>query len=212
VRFFALALLAFCGSANAQSVDCDAVKNTFVPVMLAYHLPNGMKMNTQAYRDKSGTFTIWTQRLPYGPDQSTVVSKISLTEGMLSSTETWTTFRGKYSHFTGKYAAEGLPKNFDRRSNIQYKNHAVSVFGDDSTEEKTVTVSYQFKSEEEVAVGSCFLRVIHGEFKSVDDATGRAVHHFQAYYPELHLGTDSPEAEPVADSVSTVFSKIQIPK
>ena len=62
-----------------------------------------------------------------------------------------------------------IPKNFDRRSDVTYKMHAVITTGDGTTEEKTSTISYKFKSEETIAVGSCVLQAIHGETDATND-------------------------------------------
>lgn len=101
-----------------------------------------------------------------------------------------------------------IPKNFDRRSDVTYKMHAVTTDGDDTTEEKTSTISYKFKSEETIAVGSCVLQAIHGETDATNDAA-RTRHIFQVYFPELQISATAVDAEPIVDSLSTVFSEIK---
>jgi hypothetical protein len=135
------------------------------------------------------------------------VTKATFVDGAPASAEMSTTFVGKYSHRKAKYTAEGLPRNFDRRSNVTYKMHAVITSGDDTIEEKTSTISYKFKSEETAAVGSCVLQVIHGEIDSTDAARTR--HSFQLYFPELQIAATAVDAEPIVDSLSTVFSEIK---
>ena len=125
-----------------------------------------------------------------------------------ASGELSSTYVGKYSHRTAKYTAEGLPRNFDHRSDVTYKMHSVTASGDGTTEEKTSTFSYKFKSEETTAVGSCVLQVIHGEGDSTNDA-GRTRHTFQVYFPELLISATAVDAEPIVDSLSTVFSEIK---
>jgi hypothetical protein len=77
-----------------------------------------------------------------------------------------------------------------------------------TTEEKTSTISYKFKSEETTAVGSCVLQVIHGEIDATNDAA-RTSHTFQVYFPELQISATAVDAEPIVDSLSTVFSEIK---
>ena len=86
--------------------------------------------------------------------------------------------------------------------------HAVTTPGDDTTEEKTSTISYKFKSEETTAVGSCVLQVIHGEVDTTNDAA-RTRHSFLLYFPELLISATAADAEPIVDGLSTVFSEIK---
>lgn len=127
--------------------------------------------------------------------------------GAIASAQLSTTYAGKHSHRTAKYTPDGFPKNFDRRSDVTYKMHAVITPGDDTTEEKTSTISYKFKSEETTAVGSCVLQVIHGESDATNDAA-RTSHTFQLYFPELRISATAVDAEPIVDSLNTVFSEI----
>src|ERR1700722_15721938 len=124
--------------------------------------------------------------------------------GAITSAQLSTTYAGKHSHRTAKYTPDGFPKNFDRRSDVTYKMHAVITPGDDTTEEKTSTISYKFKSEETTAVGSCVLQVIHGKSDATNDAA-RTSHTFQLYFPELRISATAVDAEPIVDSLSTVF-------
>jgi hypothetical protein len=211
MRILSMSLLLFASSASAQSppsVDCDAVKNSMVPVELVYHGQDGTRTVVQTYRDKSGDYVVWTRQTPPSthPNPAVFVTKATYVDGAVASAEMSTPYVGKYSHRTAKYTADGLPRNFDRRSDLTYKMHAVTTDGDDTTEEKTSTISYKFKSEETIAVGSCVLQAIHGES---DNDAARTRHRFQVYFPELRISAMAVDAEPIVDSLSTVFSEIK---
>jgi hypothetical protein len=212
MRILSILLLVLASSASAQSepsVDCDAVKNSTVPVELAYHSQKGTKTVVQAYRDKSGDYVVWSRQIP--PSTSTTppvfVMKATYIDGAIASAEMSTTYVGKFSRRAAKYTPDGLPSHFDRRSDVTYKMHALITSGDDTTEEKTSTISYKFKSEEAVTVGSCVLQVIRGETDATNDAA-RIRHTFQAYFPELQISATTDDAEPILDGLSTVFSEI----
>ncbi len=212
MRILSISLLVFAGSAAAQSppsVDCDAVKNSMVPVELAYHSQDGTRTLVQAYRDKSGDYIVWSCRTPPSthPNPPVFVTRATYVDGAVASAELSTTYAGKYSHRTAKYTPDGLPRNFDRRSDVTYKMHAIVTPGDDTVEEKTSTISYKFKSEETTAVGPCVLRAIHGEVDTTNAA--RTSHTFQIYFPELQISATADDAEPIVDSLSTVFSEIK---
>jgi hypothetical protein len=213
MRILSISLLVFASSASAQSsssVDCNAIKNSIVPVELAYHSQDGTRTVVQAYRDKSGDYVVWSrQTLPSThPNPPVFVTKATYVDGAIASAEFSTTYVGKYSHRTAKYTPDGLPKNFDHRSDVTYKMHAVITSGDDTTEERTSTISYKFKSEETTAVGPCVLQVIHGESDTTNDAA-RTRHRYQLYFPELRISATEVDAEPIMDSLSTVFSEIK---
>jgi hypothetical protein len=213
MRLLSISLLVFASSAFAQSppsVDCNAVKNSELPFELSFHGQDGTRTLTQIYRDKSGDDVVWSREtLPSTqPNPPVFVTKATYVDRMIASAEMSTTFAGKYSHRTANYTPEGLPKNFDRRSDVTFKMHAVIKSADGITEEKTSTISYKFKSEETTAVGSCVLQVIHGEIDTTDDA-GRTRHRFQVYFPELRSSATASDAEPIVDGLSTVFSGIK---
>ena len=213
MRILSISLLLIAGSASAQSppsVDCDAVKNSTVPVELAYHGQDGTKAVVQAYRDKPGDYVVWSRQMPPSTQakQPVFVIKATHVDGALASSEMSTTYAGKYSHRTVKYAVDGLVRNFDRRSDLTYRIRAVTTDGDGTTEEKTSTTSYKFKSEGTIAVGSCVLQVIHGEVDTTND-TGRKSRVFQLHFPELKISATATDAEPIVDSLSTVFSEIK---
>ena len=109
-----------------------------VAVELAYHSQNGTRTVVQAYRDKPGDYVVWSREMPPStqPKQPVFVTKGTSVDGAPASAEMWTTYAGKYSHRTAKYTPDGLPKNFDRRSDVTYKMHAATTDGDDTIEEK----------------------------------------------------------------------------
>jgi hypothetical protein len=208
-----LLLLAFASSASAQplpSVDCDAVKNSLVPVELAYHGQDGERTVVQASRNTSGDDVVWIRRtLPSThPNPPVFVTKAIYVDGLPAAAELSTTFVGKYSHRTAKYTPDGLPRNFDHRSDVTYRLHAIITAGDETTEERTSTTSYKFKAEDTTAVGSCALQAVRGESDITNDA-GRTRHAFQIYFPELKISATADDAEPIVDSLSTVFSEIK---
>ena len=208
-----ISLLLFASSASAQSapaLDCDAIKNSTVPVQLAYHGQDGTRKVVQAYRDTSGGNVAWIREIPPStrPNPPVFVSKAIYVDGALASSEWWTTYVGKYSHRTAKYAADGLPRNFDRRSDVTYTMRVLTTDGENTTEEKTSTTSYRFRSEGTTAVGSCVLRVIRGESENTNDA-GRTRRTFQLYFPELQISATTTDAEPIVDGLSTVLSEIK---
>jgi hypothetical protein len=181
-----------------------------IPVELAYHGQDGTRTVVQASRNKSGDDVVWSRQMPPSTQskQPVFVTKATFVDGLPFAAEMSTTYVGKYSHRTGKYTPDGLPKNFDRRSDLTYRMHAVTTDGDGTTEERTSTISYKFKSEGTTAVGSCVLQAIHGESDTTNDA-GRRSHRFQLYFPELKILATAVDAEPIVDSLSTVFSEIK---
>jgi len=210
MRILSISFLVFASSASAQSppVDCNAIKNSTVPVELAYHSKDGTRTVVQAYRDKSGNDVVWTRRTPPStrPNPPVLVAKAIYVDGLPASAELSTPYVGKFSYRTGKYTPDGLPRNFDRRSDVTYKMHAVVTPRDDATEERNSTIAYKFKSEETTTVGSCVLQVIHGEADTTGD-TARTRHSFQLYSPELKISATDVDPEPIVDSLSTVFSE-----
>jgi hypothetical protein len=193
MRILPISLLVFASSASAQSppsVDCNAVINSMVPVELAYHGQDGTRTVVQTYRNKSGDYVVWSREMPPStqPKQPVFVTKATYVDGAPASAEMSTTYVGKYSHRTAKYAPDGLPRYFDRRSDLTYRMHSVTTDGDGTTEERTSTISYKFKS---------------------DNDAGRRSHRFQLYFPELKISATAVDAEPIVDSLSMVFSEIE---
>ena len=213
MRLLSLSLLVLASSASAQSlsfIDCDAVKNPVLPVELTYHSQNGTRTVVQAYRNQSSDYFVWSRQTPPSTHANppVFVTKANYVDGVIASAELSTPYAGKYSHRTAKYTPDGLPKNFDRRSDVTYKMHAVIMDGDDTTVEKTSTISYKFKSEDTTVVGSCVLQAIHGEIDTTND-NPRTSHSFQVYFPELRIAASAVDAEPIVDSLSTAFSEIK---
>ena len=213
MRLLAISLLLFAGFASAQSppaVDCDAIKNSLVPIELAYHSDKGGNTIVQGHRVQSGDYVVWSRQAPpsTSPNPPVFITKATYVDGVIASGEMWTTFVGKFSHRTATYTPDGLPENFDRRSDLTYTMHTSSTAGDNTFEDMTSTISYTFKSEGTAEVGSCVLQVIHGEIDAHNEA-GRATHTFQLYFPELKLSASAAGAEPVVDGLSTAFSEIK---
>jgi hypothetical protein len=213
MRILSVSLLVLANSASAQSlppVDCNAIRNSTIPVELAYHSQNGTRTVVQAHRDALGHHIVWTRQTPPSthPNPPVFVTKATYVDGTIASAELSTTYAGKYSRRTAKYTPDGLPGNFDRRSDLTYRIHAATTAADNTTEEKTSTISYKFKSEGTITVGSCALQVIHGEMDTTNDS-GRTRHTFQIYFPELKISATASDAEPIMDNVSTAFSGIK---
>src|ERR1700722_15884034 len=102
MRILSTSLLVFASSASAQSppsVDCSAVKNSMVPVELAYHSQNGTRTVVQAYRDKSGDYVVWSRQIPPSTHSNppVFVTKSTYLDGTIASAELSTTFAGKDS-------------------------------------------------------------------------------------------------------------------
>ena len=213
MRILLLSLLICATSAAAQpapSIDCDAVKNSMAPVELAFHGGDGAKTIVQSHRDASGGYVVWSRHTPLvtSPNPPVYVTKATYVGGFIASAELFTTWSGKYSHTVSRYAFDGLPKGFDRRSDATYQMYSLVTHGDDSIEEKANTISYKYKSEEAITVGACVLQAIHGETDTTTD-TGRTLHAYQVYFPELRIFAVANDAEPIVDSVSTDFSEIK---
>src|SRR5580704_15918947 len=99
MRILSISLLAFASSASAQSppsVDCNAVKNSAVPVELAYHGQDGTRTVVQAYRGKPGDYVVWRREtLPSTrPNPPVFVTKATFVDGVPASAELSTTFVG----------------------------------------------------------------------------------------------------------------------
>jgi hypothetical protein len=124
MRIPSILLLVFASSASAQSppsVDCNAVKNSMVPVELAYHSQNGTTTIVQAYRDKSGDYVVWSRQTPPStqPKPPVFVTKASYVDGAIASAELSTTYAGKYSHRTAVFRRAILtPDAGDRRPKL----------------------------------------------------------------------------------------------
>jgi len=92
MRILSIWLLVFASSASAQSppaVDCDAIKNSTVPVELAYHSQKRTRTVVQAYRYKSGDDIVWSRkhRRPTTQTHPLIVAKGTYVDGFVASGE-----------------------------------------------------------------------------------------------------------------------------
>jgi hypothetical protein len=192
-------------SAQSAAVDCEGAKNTTRPVELSYHQAHG-KIILQAYRQPSHDYIVW-MRLE--APNATFVTKFHYVEGILTESQETATLEGKRKATARKYNIEGYPKNFDRRSGIQYKIRTTATYADGTSDESSMTSSYKFKSEDKITIGSCVLRVVYGETESMDPKTGKTVGpFFQLYFPELKLTAGDTSKEPVINDLKTSFAPI----
>jgi hypothetical protein len=193
--------------AQSSADDCSAVKTTMAPVELSYHVPNHAKVTLQSHRDKSGDYVTWNRT-----EDGTLVSVIKFTfvQGIGTETRETSTRHGKLKAITRKFSVEGLPRNFDRRSNVQYRSTVVSTYADGSTDETTSMVSYKFKSEETMAIGSCVLDIIRGESIASLGMTGRTSRSSLLFFPELKLTVGTSGHDPIIDHVKTTFTPITL--
>lgn len=209
-----LVLVSYQARAQPSAIDCDAVKKAAIPVELSYHLDNGSqdlfqsyRALLQSYRDLSGDGVVW-ERVEAG--RIVLVTKFTFAEGFQSERQAWTTVPGKSGSRTIKVDFEGLPKNFDRRSNIQFKEKKVTTSADGKAEEGMTINSYTFKSEDNIAVGSCVFDVVRGELESAPypKTDKPPVHLLLLYFPELRLTVTGYGGEPVFDDLKTTFAPI----
>src|SRR4051794_3128722 len=212
MHFPVIFLLTFASSASAQippSVDCNEVRDSAIPVELAYHGQDGTKTLVQMYRDTPGNHVAWIRQTPPStrPNPPVFVTRATHVDGALVSARLSTPYAGKHAYRAAKYTSDGLPKHFDRRSDVTYKLHAVITPADGIVEEHTSTIAYKFKSEGTITVGSCVIQVIRGETDTTSDARTR--HSFQLYFPELQISAVANDAEPVVDSLSTVITRFE---
>jgi hypothetical protein len=193
--------------AQSSADDCSAVKTTMAPVELSYHVPNHARVTLQSYRDRSGDYVTWNRT-----EDGTLVSVIRFTfvQGIGTETRETSTRHGKLKAITRKFSVEGLPKNFDRRSNVRYKSTVVSTYADGSTDETSSMVSYRFKSEEKMMIGSCELDIIRGESVVSLGMTGRTSRSNLLYFPELKLTVGTSGHDPIIDHVKTTFTPIML--
>jgi hypothetical protein len=193
-------------SAQSAAVDCESAKNTTRPVELRYHLANGTKVVLQSYRQPSNDYIIWMRaEVP----NATFVTKFNYAGGILTESKETTTLEGKRKATARKFNIEGYPKNFDRRSDIQYKMTSTSTYADGSSDESAITNSYKFKSEDRITLGSCVLRVVYGATESMDPKTGKTGGRlFQLYFPELKLTAGDSKEPVVIEELKTSFAPI----
>ena len=198
-----LILLGTQAHAQSAALDCDIVKNT-KPVELSYHFANGTKVIIQSYRTKADDYVTWSRT---ETAKVTMVMKMSYVAGIPSESQETYTSPGQARSTTRKFSTEGIPKNFDRRSDLKYTMKVTSAFSDANPVEFVNTSSYAFKSEEKITVSGCVIDVIHGETENVDPKTGKATHVPQRFFPELKLS--APDSQDVViDAFKTTFEPI----
>jgi hypothetical protein len=198
--FVAAALTIVSTSSFAQDVDCKAVKDTTVPLQINWHVKNESRI-TQVYRDDSGNYVMWST-------SSLGVTKATFVKGILTRTETTTNKSGKLKSVTNDVTIEGMPENFNRISNAEYKITNNVTYADDSTSESTAKVTYTFKSDGFEKVGTCNLFVVHGETDSINDASpDRTIHQPQVYFPELMFSL--PFESAAVDGIQTTFTPLK---
>ncbi|MBR0830681.1 hypothetical protein JQ596_34760 [Bradyrhizobium manausense] len=200
MRFVVLPLaLLTSAAAAAEPVDCDAIANTMAPVELTYHDGDNSSV-AHVYRDQSGNSVVWIKTL-----DGKFVAKGVFVAGILATGETTSAYAGKFKSSKIKYTVEGMPRLFDRRSDLKYSITHSTVYGDGSTDVSTTTYSYKFKSAGKEAVGPCMLDVVHGESDTVNEKTGKTAHTYGVYFPQLMTGMTGKTAEPVLDDIKTKF-------
>jgi hypothetical protein len=198
-------------SAHAEDADCNVVKNTTAPVEVQYHWSSGSAKagRMQVYRDKSGDYVRWTQSL-----DRIATTKTVFFGGVGSTIETLNSIAGvtdPMRHRTMSFNIEGLPRNFDRRSDLTYKTNFTITLADGSKRDNATTQKYKFLSEGKDTIGSCTLTVVRGEMEYVNDRAGKIAQVKTFYYPELMLQLANANAEPVVDAIRTTFDPIAFP-
>jgi hypothetical protein len=191
-------------AAAAEAVDCNAIVTTMAPVELTYHEADKSSV-AQIFRDPSGNSVVWVKTM-----NGKFVAKGDSSAGILATAETSSVFAGKFKSSKIKYNVEGMPKLFDRRSDLKYSITHSSVYGDGSTDTATTTYNYKFKSAGKEAVGPCMLDVVHGESDTVNEKTGKTAHTYGVYFPQLMTGITGQTAEPVIDDIKTKFDPMAL--
>jgi hypothetical protein len=202
MRLLALFAVFVSTTATAKAIDCNVVTDTMQPVQVRYHDPSGRTVTEQIFRDKSGNMVVWVKT-----GNGVAVTKSTLAQGILQSAEMTTTHSGKIRSSTNKITVDGLPPNFDHRTNVQYSQSYHLTWADGSNSDASDKITYTFKSEGKETVGSCLLTAIHGEIDGVHGASSRqVVREYQVYYPELMLPVASRSGEPTIDEITTDFT------
>jgi len=192
--------------AQSSAIDCDAVKKATVPFELSYHFSNGRRALLQSYRDQSGDGVIWNRE---ESEQRIRVQKTTYIGGDSSEMLAWTTLPVE-SPVVVKATTEGLPKNFDHRSNVEFKVKSTTTYADGTSAERISINSYAFKSEDQITVGSCVFSVVRGEleYAPYPKTDKPPVHIVQLHFPELKLTVSGYGGEPVIDDLKTSFTPI----
>jgi hypothetical protein len=202
IRHVVLSLTLLTGAAAAEPVDCDAIVNTTAPVELSYH--EGEEASViQVYRDNSGNSVVWLKKM-----KGKFVAKGVFEGGVLTAAETTSAYAGKFKSSTIKYLERGMPRQFDRLSDLKYSTKSSVVYADGSTNEFTTTNDYRFKSARKESIGPCTLDVVRGESERVNETTGKTSHSWSLYLPQLTAAIIGQTAEPVLDDIRTTFLPI----
>jgi hypothetical protein len=187
--------------AVAEIADCNSIKNGSAPIQYSYRAGSSVT-TVQSFRDKSGNYVLWT-------NANGTIQKTVLIDGLITSAETASPSNVRTLR---KFTVEGMPKNWDRKSNIRYKFTVTVTKPDGTTDTSVTTASYVFKSEGKEAVGSCVLTVIRGEIDSTPDGSNQTTHLFNMYFPELMAAAIAVKAYPVVEAVTTDFSPLALPR
>lgn len=205
MRFVVLPLaLLTRAAAAAEPVDCDAIENTMAPVELTYHDADKSSV-IQVHRDKSGNTVVWIKTL-----NDKFVAKGVFVAGILATGETTSAYAGKFKSSKITYTVEGMPRLFDRRSDLKYSITHSTVHADGSTDESSTSYNYKFRSAGKESVGPCMLDVVHGESDTVNEKTGKTSHTYGVYFPQLMTGITGQTAEPVVDDIKTKFDPMTL--
>lgn len=194
-----LVLMIAGAAAAAEPVDCDAIVNAKAPVELSYHEGDETSV-LQVYRDTPGNTVVWLRTM-----SGKFVAKGVFVDGVLTSGETSSAYHGKLKSSEIKYTEDGMPKYFDRRSDLKYSATSSVVYADGSTKVSTTTYDYKFKSAGKEAVGPCMLDVVRGESDRVNQTTGKAARSYSLYFPQLSAAIIGRTAEPVIDYIKSKF-------
>jgi hypothetical protein len=199
IRYVALSLAMLTGAVAAEPVDCDAIVNSTVPVELTYHEADEASV-IQVYRDTSGNAVVWLKTM-----KGKFVAKGVFVDGIVTTSETTSAFAGKFKSSTVKYLRQGMPRHFDRRSDLKYSTTSSVVYADGSTNESTTIYDYKFKSAGKESVGPCTLDVVRGESDRANEKTGKTSHSYSLYFPQLTATIIGQTAEPILDDIRTTF-------
>ena len=200
-----LPLAATCSTQAQAPTDCAAAKATLIPIELTYHV-NDISYTTQLFRSADGNDVVWSKTQSRS---RTAIGKTLVIDGRLSESQGSATSPEKLKTSGTKWEFDGLPKNFDRRRNLDYKAHTVTSFADGTTDDSTTQYSYKFKSESPIHVGSCTLTVVRGEMEFTNSKIAdRKFHSAIIYFPELRLSANSTDSEIQFDDIKTSFTPL----
>lgn len=167
---------------SAQPIDCDAIKNSTVPIELNWQVKE-FKFTLQMYREASGDAVSWRRSYLAGP---ITVSRNVIMDGVGADMRETSTVSGKTKSISRKIRTTGFPKNFDRRSNVDFQSVSSSTYADGSVGEVAVNATYRFKSENRVTVGPCQLQAVFGEIESAPvSEPAKKSRTSLIYFPEL---------------------------